>query len=145
MEVLWKNKGFQVRLKRCKSWALPDVLWEWIPNIGSKISESAKAVSLAFVLLDFEHAGILRRAKSMRWICKSSERYVGTGPFIAWKHMHVTFYLMRSEMGSQCSFFRRGVEWWWRGAMRMSLAAKFWTSWRGWMTELGAPMRRQLQ
>ena len=28
-------------------------------------------------------------------------------------------------MGSQCSFSRRGVEWWWRGAKRTSLAAKF--------------------
>ena len=34
--------------------------------------------------------------------------------------MHATLYLMRPEMGSQCSFFRRVVEWWWRGAMRMS-------------------------
>ena len=47
--------------------------------------------------------------------------------------MHATLYLMRSEMGSQCSFFRRGVEGGWRGAMRMSLAAKFWTFWKGWM------------
>ncbi len=37
-------------------------------------------------------------------------------------------------MGSQCSFSRRGVEWWWRGAKRISLAAKFWIFWRGWMT-----------
>ena len=35
-------------------------------NIGSKVSESAKAVSLAFVLLDFEHAGTRRRAKRAR-------------------------------------------------------------------------------
>ena len=34
--------------------------------------------------------------------------------------------LIRSEMGSQCSFSRRGIEWWWRGAKRTSLAAKFW-------------------
>ena len=34
--------------------------------------------------------------------------------------MHATLYLMRSEMWSQCSFCRRGVEWWWRGAKRMS-------------------------
>ena len=39
-----------------------------IPNIGSKVSESAKAVSLEFVLLDFEHAGIQKRAKHVRWI-----------------------------------------------------------------------------
>ena len=34
-----------------------------------------------------------------------------------------TLYLIRSEMGSQCSFSRRGVEWWWLGAKRTSLAA----------------------
>ena len=31
---------------------------------------------------------------------------------IALKHIQVTLYLIRSEMGSQCSFSRRGVEWW---------------------------------
>ena len=36
-------------------------------------------------------------------------------------------------MGSQCSFSRRGVAWWWRGAKRTSLAAKFWIFWRGWI------------
>ena len=34
------------------------VLWEWIPNEGSKVRENAKATSLAFVLLDYEHGGI---------------------------------------------------------------------------------------
>ena len=48
-------------------------------------------------------------------------------------------------MGSQRSFSFRGVEWWWRDAKRTSLAAKFWIFWRGWMTELGVPMRRQFQ
>ena len=31
---------------------------------------------------------------------------------IALKHIQVTLYLIRSEMGSQCSFSKRGVEWW---------------------------------
>ena len=35
-------------------------------TIGSKVSESAKAMSLAFVLWDFEHAGIRRTAKRAR-------------------------------------------------------------------------------
>ena len=64
---------------------------------------------------------------------------------IALKHIQATLYLIRSEMGSQCIFSRRGVEWWVRGAKRTSLAAKFRIFWRGWMTELGVPMRRQLQ
>jgi len=34
-------------------------LWEQIPNVGFKAREScAKAMTLAFVLLDFEHVGI---------------------------------------------------------------------------------------
>ena len=40
---------------------------------------------------------------------RSSERQVGPDPFIACKHMHATLYLMRSEMGSQCSFCSRVV------------------------------------
>ena len=39
-------------------------------------------------------------------------------------HSQATLYLIRSEMGSQCSLSRRGVEWWRRGAKRTSLAAK---------------------
>ena len=33
------------------------VLWELIPNVGSKAREGAEAMSLAFVLLDSQHAG----------------------------------------------------------------------------------------
>ena len=39
--------------------------------------------------------------------------------------MHATLYLMRSEMGSQCSFFGRDVKWWWRGALCQSDEEKF--------------------
>ena len=42
------------------------VLWEWNPNVESKARESAKATSLAFVLLDFQHAGVRRRALCTR-------------------------------------------------------------------------------
>ena len=38
------------------------VPWERIPNVRSKARESAIAMSLAFVLLDFQHAGVGRRA-----------------------------------------------------------------------------------
>ena len=38
------------------------VLWESIPNVGSKAREGAEAISLAFVLLDFQRAGVRRRA-----------------------------------------------------------------------------------
>ena len=34
--------------------------------MGSKAREGAKAVSLAFVLLDFQHAGVRRRAYCTR-------------------------------------------------------------------------------
>ena len=45
--------------------------------------------------------------------------------FIALKHIQATLYLIQYEMGSQCSFSRRGGEWWLQGAKRTSLAAKF--------------------
>ena len=35
----------------------------------------------------------------------------GPEPFIAPKHIQATLYFIRSEMGSQCSFSRRGVAW----------------------------------
>ena len=35
---------------------------------------------------------------------------MGPDPFIAKKHVHATLYLMHSEMGTQCSFVRRGVK-----------------------------------
>ena len=35
-------------------------------NVGSKASESAKAMSLAFVMLDFQHASVKRRAYCTR-------------------------------------------------------------------------------
>ena len=38
------------------------VLWERIPNGGSEAREGVKAMSLAFVLLDFQDAGVRRRA-----------------------------------------------------------------------------------
>ena len=54
----------------------------------------------------------------------SLERQAGPEPFIALKHIQANLYLIRSEMGSQCSsvclfemfcvFFlsRKGIEWW---------------------------------
>ena len=33
-----------------EGWAVSKVLWEWLPNVGSKAREGAKARSLAFVL-----------------------------------------------------------------------------------------------
>ena len=62
MEILWEEEGFQFGFKRWQGWAVSKVLWEWIPNVGSKARESAEAMSLAFVLLDFQHAGVRRRA-----------------------------------------------------------------------------------
>ena len=49
------------------------VLWEWIPNGGSKAREGAKAMSLAFVSLDFQHAGV-RRIWCLFILCRHSER-----------------------------------------------------------------------
>ena len=62
MEILWEEKGFQFGFKRWQGWAVSKVLREWIPNVGSKAREGVKAMSLAFVSLDFQHAGVRRHA-----------------------------------------------------------------------------------
>ena len=62
VEILWEEEGFQFGLKRWQGWAVSNVLWEWSSNVGSKARERTKAMSLAFVFLDFQHAGVRRRA-----------------------------------------------------------------------------------
>ena len=62
MEILWEEEGFQFGFKRWQGWAVSKVLREWIPNVGSKAQEGMKAMSLVFVLLDLQHAGVRRRA-----------------------------------------------------------------------------------
>ena len=39
VEILWEEEGFQFGFKRWKGWAVSKVLWEWIPNVGSKARE----------------------------------------------------------------------------------------------------------
>ena len=61
-KILWEEKGFQFGFKGWQSWPVSKVLWEWIPNVESKAKEGVKTMSLAFVLLDFQYAGVRRRA-----------------------------------------------------------------------------------
>ena len=65
MEILWEEEGFQFGFKRWQGWAVSKVFWGWIPNVESKAREGAKAMSLAFVLLDFQHAGV-KEERSVR-------------------------------------------------------------------------------
>ena len=82
--------------------------------MGSKAREGSKAMSLAFVLLDFQHAGVRRRAYcTRRSVDMQQLREVSRTRTIYSTETHkATLYLIRSETGSQCSFSRRGVEWW---------------------------------
>ena len=47
MEILWEEEGFQFGFKRWQGWAVSKVLWEWIPNVGSKAREGAKAMCVS--------------------------------------------------------------------------------------------------
>ena len=67
VEILWEKEDFQFVFKRWQGWAVSKVLWEWIPHVESKARESTKAMTLVFVLLDFQHAGVRRRAQCTRW------------------------------------------------------------------------------
>ena len=67
MKILWEEEGFQFGFERSKGWAVSKVLWEWIPNVGSKSREDAKALSLAFVLLDFQHVCQKKSHYAIEW------------------------------------------------------------------------------
>ena len=68
--------------------------------MGCKARESVEAMCLAFVLLDFQHAGVRRRAYCMRWsvdmqqfreVSRTRTIYsteTHTSNFILWKRMH---------------------------------------------------------
>ena len=57
-KITWEEDGFQFGFKRWQGWAVSKVLWKWIPNDeGSQARENAKVISLAFVLLEFQHEG----------------------------------------------------------------------------------------
>ena len=76
MEILWEEEGFQSGFKRWQGWAVSKVLWEWVPNVGSKARERAKAMSLVIVLLDFQHVGVRNRLTD-----KFSRIYLAQGSF----------------------------------------------------------------
>ena len=50
MEILWEEESFQFGFKRWQGWAVSKVLWEWIPNVGSKARESAEAMSYTILI-----------------------------------------------------------------------------------------------
>ena len=51
IEILREEEGFQFGFKRWQGWAVSKVLWEWIPNLGSKARDGAKAMSVCGVSL----------------------------------------------------------------------------------------------
>ena len=61
IEMPGEEEGFQFGFERSQGWVVSKILWEWILNVGSKAREGVKAMSLAFVLLDFQHVGVKRR------------------------------------------------------------------------------------
>ena len=71
VEILWEVEGFQFGF-RWHGWAVSNsvsqCVWEWIPIVGSKAREIVKTMSLAFVLLDFQHKGVRRGATLTLWL-----------------------------------------------------------------------------
>ena len=107
--------------------------------MGSQTRGGAKATSeWNFSMRVSEYERSVRHVLTCTDVAVQRGKQDWPEPFLAVKHMQATLYLICSEMGSQSSFSRRGVECWWRGAAK-SLAAKFWIFLRGWMTELGVP------
>ena len=72
---------------------------------------------------------------------RRSKRYLGTEPVITLIQRKHAVHLICNSAGSQRSSWRRGVQVCLWVDLKSSVAAEFWTVWRGWMTECAEPMR----
>ena len=61
-EILWEEEGFQFGFKRWQGWAVSKVLWEWIPNLGSKARESAKSHVSCVCIAGFSACGCQKKS-----------------------------------------------------------------------------------
>ena len=118
MEMLWEEEGFQFGFKRWKGWAVSKVLWQWIPNVGAKAREGAEAMSLALVLLDFQHAH--HKQMHISKLHKTSpytniKQYIlytqTSNPFLKWRpdlhnRQHSSVFKDLSASQPQCGSFR---------------------------------------
>ena len=61
-EILWEEEGFQFGFKRWRlGWAVSKVLWEWIPNVGSKAwCEGSHSLGLGFLLVNLRRQLMLK-------------------------------------------------------------------------------------
>ena len=168
MEILGEEEGFQFGFKRWQGWAMSKILWEWISNVGSKAREDAKAMSLAFALLDFQHVDVRGRVLcTRRSVDMQQLREVSRTRTTYSTETHTSDFILNTFWnGKPVQFFQRLISSlnafpvaqvnvvclnrWLSGGDGVrprlrSRAAKFWIFWRVSMTELGVPMRRQLQ
>ena len=52
VKILWEEEGFQFGFKGWRGWTVSKVLWEWIPNVGSKAREGVKAMNIFVICSD---------------------------------------------------------------------------------------------
>ena len=72
------------------------VLWEWIPNVGSKARECMKAMILAFVLLDFQHVGVRRAWCTRRSVDMQQFREVSRTKTIYSTETHTSDFILNT-------------------------------------------------
>ena len=61
-EILWEEDGFQSGFKRWQGWAVSKIIWEWIPNVGSKAREGVKVTTLTFCIAGFSACGCRKKS-----------------------------------------------------------------------------------
>ena len=95
--------------------------------MGSKAREGAKAVESCVCIAGFSACGCQKKSVVYETECRHVAVQRGKQDqksFVTFKHIQATLYCIRFQMRSHCSFSRRSVKWWWRGAKRTSVAAK---------------------
>ena len=86
-----------------------------------------KVRKLCVCIAGFSACGCQKKSAVNETECRHLSVQIGKQeqePFIALKHIQATLHLIRSDMGSQSSFSRRGVEWWRRGCQENEPCSK---------------------
>ena len=70
MEILWEEESFQFGFKRWQGWAVSKVLWEWIPNVGSKARENCGSHEPCVCIVGFPACGCQKKSVVYEMECR---------------------------------------------------------------------------
>ena len=134
VEILWEEESFQFGFKRWQGWAEYKVLWEWIPNVGSKARESVPNLVNAVyifsqsVIHSYINVSMLYTCTELHYICEQVlfvRFYNNPTPLNGSMQFHYCTLVTREPEQTTLFVLKRGV--WhnatWPSHSRLAIAA----------------------